>query len=184
MIRITTTTVSGFLDWFFSFMTTMIDGFWKIISGFANGIAQIFNIATYIAQFKSFKGSFNFIDWIFTILSILMVVAIYAIIVYLIVLGARKYIRFRRSAVGSEDLLEEVANLHRDVLRLTKEKERILALKIGQTSVSIEDINAIFADDEEKPEDAVEEKEEKEELPADLPVRFSRLDAIDQKYKD
>ena len=179
--------MSGFLDWFFSFMTTMIDGFWKIISGFFTGIAQIFNVTTYIAQFKAFKGAFNFIDWIFTIISIIMVVAIFAIIVYLIYLGARKYIRFRHSAVGNEDLLEEVANLHRDVLRLTKEKERILALKIGQTSVSIEDINAIFADDDEvkalEGATTTEEKEDKEELPTELPVRFSRLDAIDQKYK-
>ena len=35
------------------------------------------------------------------------------------------------------------------VTKLTKEKERILALKIGQTTVSVDDLNAIFNEDEE-----------------------------------
>ena len=42
--------MGAFLDWFFAFLTTMIDGIWKIISGIFGGIFQIFNIIT---RFKS-----------------------------------------------------------------------------------------------------------------------------------
>ena len=170
--------MNGFLDWFFTFITTMLEGVWKIISGIGKGIVQIFNFPAYVSQFKLYKDTFNTLDWILVVFSLILVVAIWAIVIYLIILGIRKYLRFRRSIVGNEDLLEEVANLHRDVLRLTREKERILALKIGQTSVSVDDLDAIF---EEKPEG------EEEEAPAvedtGLPVRFSRLDAVDNKYK-
>ena len=168
--------VNGFLDWFFTFITTMLEGVWKIISGIGKGIVQIFNFPAYVSQFKLYKDTFNTLDWILVVFSLILVVAIWAIVIYLIILGIRKYLRFRRSIVGNEDLLEEVANLHRDVLRLTREKERILALKIGQTSVSVDDLDAIF---EEKPEGEEEEAAED----TGLPVRFSRLDAVDNKYK-
>ena len=164
--------MAGFLDWFFAFLTTMIDGIWKIISGIFGGLFQIFNVVNYFDQFKNFKGGFTAVDWILAIFSFLLVVAIWGILIYLLVLGIRKYIRFRKSAVGSEELLEEVATLHRDVLKLTKERERLLALKIGQTDVSIQDLDDILSD---------VDKKEDEEIGDVLP-RFFKLDSIDQRY--
>ncbi len=172
--------MDGFLDWFFAFLTTMIEGVWKIISGFFGGLFQIFNIADYIAQLNAFKDGFKFIDWVFAILSFILVIAIWAIVIFMLVLAVRKYIRFRKSKVGNEDLLEEVAHLHRDVLRLTKEKERILSLKIGENSISIDELNAIFDDGEEK---EGEGEEAKTEEAGELLPRFTRLDSIDKKYQ-
>ncbi|MBO7341926.1 MAG: hypothetical protein J6U87_04505, partial [Clostridia bacterium] len=177
--------MGAFLDWFFAFLSTMIGGVWKIISGIFGGIFQIFNVLGYVDQFNKHKDGFQAVDWILSILSFLLVIAIWVIVIYMLVLLVRKYIRFRRSAVGNEDLIEEVARLHRDVMRLTREKERILALRIGQTSVPIEELNAIFDEDEEdKGEAAQAEAEEETAAPAtDVPPRFARLDAIDKKYQ-
>ena len=168
--------MGAFLDWFFAFLTTMIDGIWMIISGFFNGIGQIFNVVDYFNQFGAFKEGFTALDWILAIIAFLLIIAIWAIVVFLIVLGIRKYIRYRKSAVGSEDLLEEVAELHRDVMRLTKEKERILALKIGDTNIPVDILNDIYDHDGD------EEGEKTAEEIGDLPPRFAKLDAIDQKY--
>ncbi len=171
--------MSGFLDWFFAFLTTMIEGVWKIFSGIFGGILQIFNIVNYISQIQNFKAAFSVIDWILVVICFILVLGIWGVLIYMAVLGIRKYIRFRRSAVGNEDLLEEVADLHRDVLRLTKEKEKILAMKIGPTSISLDELNEIFNDEEES-----------EEAVADIPTelqpllpRFAKLDAIDRKYQ-
>ncbi len=173
--------MKGFLDWFFAFLTTMLEGIWKILSGIFGGILQIFNLVDYIAQFNNYKESFGVIDWILAILSFVLVMAFWAVLIYMLVLLVRKYIRFRRSAVGNEDLLEEVAELHRTVLRLTKEKERILALQIGQTSVSMEELNAIFQEEEEE-QTAVESEAEPVAEVAELAPRFAKLDSIDNKY--
>ncbi len=169
--------MGAFLDWFFAFLTTMIDGIWKILSGIFGGILQIFNVVDYVKQFGTYKDGFGALDWILAIISFLLVIAIWVIIIYMLILLIRKYIRFRRSAVGNEDLLEEVADLHRDVVRLTKEKERILALKIGQTGVPLDVLNGIYDEDEEKSDEETETEAEAELLP-----RFAKLDAIDQKY--
>ena len=164
--------MTGFLEWFFAFLTTMIDGVWKIISGFFGGLFQIFNIVDYFEQFKNYKSGFSVVDWILAIFSLLLVIAIWGILIYLAVLGIRKYIRFRQSAIGSEELLEEVATLHRDVLKLTKERERLLALKIGQTDVSIKDLDDILS-----------ETDEASEADTDVVLpRFFKLNSIDQKF--
>ena len=170
--------MGGFLDWFFAFLTTMIDGVWQIISGIFGGIFKIFNLVDYITQFNTFKGNFGVLDWIFAILAFILVMAIWAIVICMIVLVVRKYIRFRKSIVSNEDLLEEVAKLHKNVLNLTKEKDRILALKIGENSISQDALNAIYNDEE--PE-AIEEEEEA--AAAVYAPRFSRLEAIDRKYQ-
>ncbi len=172
--------MSGFLDWFFAFLTTMLEGIWKIFSGIFGGILQIFNIVNYIEQFGDFKDSFGVLDWIFAIISFILVIGMWGVLIYMAVLGIRKYIRFRKSAVGNEDLLEEVADLHRDVLRLTKEKEKILAMKIGPTSITLDELNEIFKDEEE--DEAIETTAEPVEAQALLP-RFAKLDAIDRKYQ-
>ena len=167
--------MGAFLDWFFAFLTTMIDGLWMINSGLFSGIVQIFNVADYIKQFERFKDGFTVLDWILAVLAFILVMAIWATIIFIIVLLIRKYIRYRKSIVGSEDLLEEVAELHRDVIRLTKEKERILALKIGESNVPVDLLNDIYDENGEAVEKAEEEAGE-------LLPRFAKLDAIDQKY--
>jgi hypothetical protein len=172
--------MNAFLDWFYAFFTTVIDGFWKIISGIFNGIVQIFNVADYVKQVNLYKGGFDVLSWILFFISIILFLGILAIIIYLIYLGIRKFIRYRKSAVTNQDLLEEVADLHKNVLKLTKEKERILALKIGQTSISVDELNQIFADDEEELGENATKTET--ETQSDKPVRFVRLDAVDKKY--
>ena len=175
--------MGAFFDWFFAFLTTMVGGIWKIISGIFGGIFQIFNVGAYFSQFNDYKDGFGVVDWIFSIFAFILVMAIWVILIYMLVLLVRKYIRFRRSAVGNEDLLEEVAKLHRDVLRLTKEKERILALKIGETAIPVDELNAIFDEDSDRPDgEETGSTEEGGAVQVDLPPRFARLDAIDKKY--
>ena len=172
--------MAGFLDWFFVFLTTMIDGIWKIISGIFGGIFQIFNVVGYVSQFQDYQHGFTVVDWILAIISLLLVIAIWGILIYLAVLGIRKYIRFRKSAVGSEELLEEVAVLHKDVLKLTKEREKLLALKIGQTGVSIKELDDILVDSEDVEE--LGTASASSDGAGEMLPRFYKLDAIDQKY--
>ncbi len=176
--------MSGFLDWFIDFIGTMCDGVWQIFVGIFGGIFQVFNVVNYIQQFRDFKGSFGVVDWVLAILAIILVICLWATLIFMVVLAVRKYIRFRKSNFGNEDLLEEVADLHRDVMRLTREKEKILALKLGPTSISVEELNSIFNDEEEgeAEEDTEKAAVEKEEEVGILP-RFAKLDAIDRRYQ-
>ena len=167
--------MDGFLSWFFAFITTMLGGLWQIVSNLFLGLVQIFNFPVYFDQFSQYKSDFNVLGWIFAILCFILTFAIWGALLFLVVLAIRKYIRFRKTLVGNEDLLEEIADLHHDVIKLSEEKERIMALKIANTGLSLDELRAIF--DEE------DEKEEEEEALLTENHRFFRLAAVDEKYE-
>lgn len=166
--------MDGFLSWFFAFMTTMLGGVWQILSNLFLGLVRIFNLATYFDLFSQYQSDFGVMGWILAVMSFILAFAVWGALIFMAILGVRKYFRFRKTLVGNEDLLEEIADLHHDVIKLTEEKERIMALKIANTGLSLDELRAIF--DEE------EEKEEEVEL-LDDNHRFFRLAAVDEKYE-
>ncbi|MBO4865798.1 MAG: hypothetical protein J5582_04430 [Ruminococcus sp.] len=127
--------MTGFLKWFFVFMTEMLKGFSMIFKGLWNGIKQIFNIKNYIQIFKTYSTDFGAVGWILSILAIILVAGVFVLLGLMIVLAIRKYVRFRHSIVSNEDLLEEIADLQRQVLKMTKEKDEIMAMKVAQMGI-------------------------------------------------
>lgn len=124
--------MNGFLKWFFAFMSEMLKGYAEIVRGIGRGFRQIFDIKNYITIFKTYSTDFSAVSWILAVLSIIIVVAIYVLLLAMIILAVRKYIRFRHSIVSNEDLLEEIALLQRQVLKMSKEKDAIMAMKVSQ----------------------------------------------------
>lgn len=174
----------GFLTWFKKFFTYMLEGILTIFKGLFYGIIQVFDFSYYFKLWANESVNFGFFDWVFSVLAFLLTFAVWVGLVFLIVLGIRKYVRFRKSLVGNEDLLEEIADLHRDVLRLTNEKERIMQLKVTQAGLSYEQMKKMFED--EAAAAAAESGEEgeatEEEDTSGNGPRFSRLAAVDEKY--
>ncbi len=172
--------MESFLDWFYRFIKLMFEGgVWRILKNFFLGLVQIFNLPAYFDLVGQFKDGFGVAGWILCVVCFILVFAIWAVLIFLLVLVVRKYIRFRKTLVGSEDMLEEIADLHADVIRLTKERERIMAYKVAQTGVTMEQLEDLFIDKEdlEMPPDA------DAEIDIDA-KRFFRLSAVDDKYID
>ncbi|MBR4554533.1 MAG: hypothetical protein IKO27_02960 [Ruminococcus sp.] len=179
--------MNEFLRWFFAFMSEMLKGFGYIFSGIGRGIAQIFNIKNYIEIFKSYSTDFGVVGWILAILAIIIVIAIYVLIAFIIVLIIRKYIRFRHSIVSNEDLLEEISDLQRQVLKMTKEKDEIMAMKVAQMGLPVGASGLSYAGGEvpyqgegEGGEAAVVE----DGVVQTADRRFSRLLEVDSFYKN
>ncbi|MBR4626640.1 MAG: hypothetical protein IKO47_02885 [Ruminococcus sp.] len=124
--------MNGFLKFFFEFISEMLKGYTEIWRGLRDGFAQIFNIPNYIDIVKTHTRNMGAVGWILTITSIVVVILIYLLILAIIFLAIRKYIRFRHSIVSNEDLLEEIAALQRQVMKMAKEKDEIMAMKVSQ----------------------------------------------------
>ena len=170
----------NFRNWFLMFMRQMLGGVWQILSNFALGIAQIFNFGVYGRHIAAYQFGWA---WILVIMVLLLAIGIWGGIIWLIVIAIRKYIRFRRTAVGKEDLLEEIAELHRDVIRLTAEKEKIMNLKVTQAGLSFEEMQAMFAEaGDEAAAAAIAASSEEGQDQAIQGKRFARLTAVDEKY--
>ena len=109
--------MNGFLKWFFAFISEMLKGYASIVSGFGNGLKQIFNIKNYISIFKDYSENYSALSWVLSIVAIVIVIAIYVLIFMMIIMAIRKYLRFRHSIVSNEDLLEEISELQRKVMK-------------------------------------------------------------------
>ncbi|MGN1066971.1 MAG: hypothetical protein ACI4QH_04100, partial [Candidatus Fimimonas sp.] len=135
--------MDAFLNWFFAFVTTMFSGIWQGLKSFFLGIIHIFDFGTYFGLFAKYQADFGVFGWICAVLAFILVYAFWIGIIVLLVLLVRKYIRFRATLVSNEDLLEEIADLHRDVVRLTQEKERIMALKTS-SNLTADELNMML----------------------------------------
>ena len=182
--------MDAFMNWFFAFMTSFLEALWKGVLVFFGAVSFLFNFPMLFDQLDRYKNDFNILGWILCVLTVILTYGIIIALIFLIVIAIRKYIRFRHTLVGNEDLLEEIADLHRDVVRLTAEKERIISMKIDPTGVSYDQLRDMFAEQQiveakeaapaaadagqpEKTEVAPGKAEEK---------RFFRLSAVDDKY--
>ena len=181
--------MGNFFEWFFVFISEILKGFAKIFKGFWEGIKQIFNIKNYITIFKAHSQSFGVLEWILAILSIVLVVAIFALIIFMIILVIRKYIRFRHSLVSDEDLLEEIGALQRQVLKMTKEKDEIMAMKVAQMGGrpmalgGATGAGALELGDGQEGEQPQGEQQTEEGVVLTTVKRFSKLIEVDNFYK-
>ena len=162
-----------FTRFLYAFLSQVFLGFSTMLKGIGTGIKQLFDIKTYQDVLNTYKGDFTIPEWGLVVLVILFMFVFVALVIGLIYLLIRKYLKFRKSAIEQDQLLDEVANLNGQVASLMKEKEDILAMKVSQLGL--------------KPDESptIEENNEGEEETTDNPdIRFSKLDQIDKQYEN
>ena len=156
-----------FFRFLFEFLKQFFGGFWTMIKGLYTGIIEIFNVFDYAAIVSFYHDDFNGGEWIFVVIAVLILLILLGSIGFLIFYLIRKYIRFRKTLVEQESMLEEIATLNKDVQVLMKEKQDILAMKVSQLGLK---------PDEEATVDASENNENQN---ADG-IRFAKLNNIDE----
>ena len=176
--------MDSFLNWFLDFIMAMLGYVWQIISGLFNGIVGIFNFPEYLNIMGRYASQFSVIEWILAIFAFIIVFSIWFGLIFLVVMLIRKYVRFRQSLVGNEDLLEEIAELHHDVLRLTVEKEKLIGMKVAQSGLSYADVSAAVGGgtgDTYNTTNVTTTTGAKAQALGG--ARFFRLSAVDEKYE-
>ena len=110
--------------------------------------------------FWVYSGDWNAGGWVVAILLAILVVAILAALVWLIVWGLLRLIRRFRKPVINQDLLDEIHNLKKQIVKLTREKDRILSMKVH----AVGDEEALAALEEGEEGAAAEGEEKKQTL--------------------
>ena len=162
------------MDTFFRFLYEFLQQFFSafilMFKGIFNGIIKMFDIKSYIGIINFYKNDFNGPEWVLVSLAILCVVVIIGGIILLIYFLIRKYIRFRKTVVEQESLLEEVADLNNQVADLMNEKDSILAMKVSQLGLKPGEDDTVNIDDK------------KDENVDTTSSRFPKLTAVDNEY--
>ena len=162
-----------FLRFLYEFLQQFFGGFFSVFTGFGKGIKGMFNIKEYVKIINFYKDDFSGPEWLLVGLAIIALVFILAIVGLIIYLLVKKYIRFRKTLVEQESLLEEVSDLNNEVSNLLKEKEDILAMKVSHLGLRPDEADT----------EVVETEDGKKEENIDVSdSRFSKLTAIDKEY--
>ena len=163
-----------FTRFLYEFLTQFFSGITSIAKGLWNGIIQIFNINAYKEILMAYKNDLTAPEWVLVIIVTFLLLLFITMLIALIYLIFRKYFKFRKQAIKQEEMLDEVAELNNKVATLAKEKEGILAMKVSQLGLKPNESNI----EEIKPNG--EEGEEEGENG----IRFAKLHAIDEEYKN
>lgn len=135
-----------YLRFLYEFLMQFFSGVQIIFVGLIEGIKQAFNIQSYVKVINFYKEDFNGPEWLFVGLAVFLVILLLTLIIFIVVFLVRKYVRFRKTLVEQEELLEEVATLNDEVSSLVKEKESILAMKVSHLGLKPGDDD--FSDEE------------------------------------
>ena len=146
-----------FLRFLYEFLGQFFEGFILVFKAIIAGIGSIFNFRAYLDILNFYKEDFNGHE--------LFIIAGIGLIIFFLI---RKYIRFRKTLVEQEELLEEVAILNDKVSSLVKEKEDILAMKVSHLGL--------------KPDESDVSSDTKEVKEGDDNTRFAKLNALDLEY--
>ncbi|MCL2630272.1 MAG: hypothetical protein FWD49_01950 [Firmicutes bacterium] len=167
-------------EFFKDFIGIFLGGFLGLIysspevgnsGGVIGALLQMFNIPAYISLISDYSGSFSGGDWAVAILCMILVVAVFAALVWVGIFFGRKAFKriLGKDKVLNQDLVDELARLKKEILKITREKDRILGLKISNQGYDI------LEGDESGEVDTKTDKKEGES-------RFYKLTEVDAKY--
>lgn len=165
-----------FVRFLFEFMSVFFSGVGMIFKGLFGGIIQMFNISEYLYTIEFYRKDFNMSEWVLVVIAVIVMLIVLLLIILLIWFVIRKYVKFRKTLVEQESMLEEIGSLNKQVADLVQEKEKILAMKVSQLGLKPTE-EAVITNEEENSEN--QGSEEKENLDN---IRFSKLHAIDVEY--
>lgn len=160
--------MNTFFKFLYEFLQQFFSGFIIMFQALISGLGEILNIKEYIGIMNFYKQEFSALEWIFVVIALLIVICLIGLVVFFIIALIRKYIRFRKTLVEQESLLEEVSILNSEVSKLMKEKQDILSMKVSQLGL--------------RPDETSEE--EVEEVNKSQETRFSKLTTIDKQFED
>ena len=123
--------MESFVKFLYELLAQFFGGFWKAISGVFLGAFDLVNFPAYAGLVSEYNDGFGVGGWILAILCMLVLAAILVAIIILAVILIKKKIDNRKKLQNQVALLEEVGKLNNQVIRLTKEKDKILAIKAG-----------------------------------------------------
>ena len=140
--------MNTFLRFLYEFVNQFISGLLSIVNGVINGIKQFFNFPAYYNVISEYKNDFTGPEWVLTAITVLFMVVFYGLIIFLITFIVKKYLKLRKPSVEKKALIDEVAELNKQVVKLSKEKDEILKMKVSQLGLKpdespIEDAKAL-----------------------------------------
>ena len=169
--------MNTYIRFLFEFMSVFFNGIGMVVGGFFKGIIQMFNIPEYLSVIEFYRKDLKVAEWLLVVVAVVVMLIVLGLIVLLIVFFIRKFIKFRKTLVEQESMLQEIGDLNRKVATLVQEKEQILAMKVSQLGLKPGEEATVTSEETTGEGEA--------DLDGDLDsYRFSKLHSIDVQFRD
>jgi len=160
------------------FFDFLLEAMKQFVGGIVNAFKSLFgmiDVGGYLDILDKYKSGFGVGEWILAILVFLVIVAFVAGIVAIIVIAIRRNAAAKKNRANTAALLSEIGQLNEKVIKLSKEKDRLIAASNG-IDPSLYEVNdeKVAGSKEEKKEDAVDMSQS----------RFFKLTQVDEAYAD
>ncbi len=164
----------NFARYYIDFIRDLFDNIRKFFNAIIGAFADLFfnDVAGYFDKLVTASTLFDFLDWLIAILVLginLVFGVFFTLKIYQLL---RVYIRFVKTEMDKDELLEEVALLTQKTVELADEKNKILMLKLGGASAS----SSLPGKEQDKPD--------KNTPQAIGPTRFAKLTQVDEAYRN
>jgi hypothetical protein len=146
--------------------------FKRLFEAFAD---LLFNdVAGYFRNFIGASSNFSLLDWVMAFIVLLINIAFVAFLSLKGYQIGRKFVKFTKKEIEKDELLEEITFLNQKTIELIDEKNKILALKVGE-------IGGGLGTGQEKGQDFQDESK-KDAYTG--PSRFVKLIHVDKEYEN
>ncbi len=168
--------MTGFTQFYIRFLEQL----WNNIVHFFATIGDIFArmfykdwaVDGYFQLFSEYSANWNFLDYVAFIFVLIINVAFVGLILFLLYLLLKRYVRFAAKEIDKDTLVEEVSLLNQKVVELIDEKNKILAMRISQIGVGTPGLALDY--------DGVPSEKKKQENVS----RFSKLIQVDRQAEE
>ena len=177
--------MSNFFGYFTEDIGQVFEALMGAISGIFNFLNYLFNFPMRMEIIKNHSAGFGVADWIMLLIANIMLISVCCLIIYFVVKFVRNTFFNGISRKDYEKMAVEVRSLQRDLLRANYEKDKILAMKMGDPQIPEEE--AAPGEDGPPDDEAALPPSNRNTFespcvdPADS--RFFRLTTVDNYYK-
>lgn len=131
--------MTGFTQFYIRFLEQLWNNICYFFATIGDLIARIFYkdwaINGYYQLFIENSATWNILDYVAFIFVLIVNIGFVALIVFLVFLLLKRYVRFARKEIDKDTLVEEVSLLNQKVVELIDEKNKILAMRVSQIGV-------------------------------------------------
>ncbi len=178
--------LDNFFKYFYEDIGRIFQSIWEVLLSIFNFFNYLFNFPMRMKLIKAHSPNFGTVDWILLLISHIILIALTVALIFAIIRIFRKIFRFRVPAKKHDEIVRQVKQLQRDLLRANYEKDKLLSLKVAELGITPEQFEEP-ASDEESQEQEIEIDKNRNTINSPCvdasTSRFFRLTNIDNYYK-
>ncbi|MBE5926808.1 MAG: hypothetical protein E7270_07595 [Lachnospiraceae bacterium] len=129
--------MDAYFNYFYNFVRHIFDSLYGLVVAFVDCIATILDIQFYQKLANSYYKDLSPLGWFAYIVTHILIYILIALIIYLIYKGLKVLFRFKVPVVKYEQMKDEVVTLKREIMKANYEKDKILAMKISEMGLKV-----------------------------------------------